>query len=53
MTATQIAAQLETLHQEYKQGDIGMWNYKQPIEKLFELCVALAQSVAALEQKGN
>ena len=53
MNASQIAAMLEALHREYQAGDISVWNYKGPLEKMFELVVALAQRVAALEQKGN
>ena len=53
MNASQIAAMLEALHKEYQAGDISVWNYKGPLEKLFELSVALANRVALLETKEN
>ena len=49
MKASEIAAGLEALHKEFQDGNIGWRNYKEKVEKLFELDVALAEEVAVLE----
>jgi hypothetical protein len=53
MTASQIKASLESLHNSYKAGNIGWRNYKQAAERLFGLMVELAEIVDRLETKSK
>ena len=60
MTPDQVAAQLKALEHEFEAGDIGMFNYQKPVEKLFDLAWQVAQEhadltkrVEALEAKGK
>lgn len=54
MSSTQqIKARLESLRRQYEDGNIGWSNYKQAIEKLFDLLIQLVGNVAELEAKAT
>jgi hypothetical protein len=50
MSASQIKARLESLHRQYKAGNIGWRNYAQAGEQLFGLLVELTEIVAQMEE---
>ncbi len=51
MTSQQIADMLQAFDNEFKAGDIGIWNYKKKLGTILDLAVEEANKVAHDEER--